>query len=414
MSEPSTRKRDVPYKGNPLEGKSWWEFWGVVYPSGSGRIDANGTQKTVSVGNQVSLLGDTDEDIGSAFYTTKVEILNIGSRIRVQDGPYKDSYEGDCMAVLPNDSKFPPDESSTDVALKAWGTTAISRVSPVSPHASVLTSLGELRKEGLPSLPGTTTWRNRTEVARNSGSEYLNIQFGWAPLVSEIQDVVMASRKASEHIDQLMRDNGRNVRRRYDEPREVDTVTETVETGNGVGIPVTLSPLTFYHFDDPLQRGTLIRQRETTRKRWFSGCFTYHVPLGDSNISRAIRSYQQANLLYGVALTPEVVWNLTPWSWATDWFANTGDILANASAAMMYGQVLRFGYVMETTITTDTYTRSTPGFHGGECFITTLRRTTKKRVKASPFGFGVDWDGLNTYQLSIIAALGMTRGSRSS
>jgi hypothetical protein len=34
----------------------------------------------------------------------------------------------------------------------------------------------------------------------------------------------------------------------------------------------------------------------------------------------------------------------------------------------------------------------------------------KVREQASPVGFSVSWDGLSPFQLSILAALGMTRG----
>jgi len=34
---------------------------------------------------------------------------------------------------------------------------------------------------------------------------------------------------------------------------------------------------------------------------------------------------------------------------------------------------------------------------------------TKKRVQATPFGFGVEFDSLNLYQTSILAAIGVSR-----
>lgn len=121
------------------------------------------------------------------------------------------------------------------------------------------------------------------------------------------------------------------------------------------------------------------------------------------------RGLAKYDVLYGVAPTPDVLWNLAPWSWAVDWFANIGDVIENASNALLYSQVLRYGYVMETTTVTDTYTLESPNFKGGSRFITSLETITKKRVKASPYGFGLTWDGFNTYQLSILAALGISR-----
>jgi len=47
-----------------------------------------------------------------------------------------------------------------------------------------------------------------------------------------------------------------------------------------------------------------------------------------------------------------------------------------------------------------------------ECGAIRLKET-KERVTASPFGFGLTWDGFTPYQMAILAALGVTRRSHS-
>jgi hypothetical protein len=119
-----------------------------------------------------------------------------------------------------------------------------------------------------------------------------------------------------------------------------------------------------------------------------------------------------AKKILGLSLTPDIVWNLTPWSWAVDWFSNTGDVISNLTDWATDGLVLRYGYVMEHTITSDTYTYSgNTGLIDGNVRVPplTLVTETKIRRRANPFGFGITWDGLSPRQLAITAALGLTR-----
>jgi hypothetical protein len=114
----------------------------------------------------------------------------------------------------------------------------------------------------------------------------------------------------------------------------------------------------------------------------------------------------------GLTLTPEHLWNLTPWSWALDWFANTGSVLSNISDYANAGLVMRYGYIMETTYVSDTYTMEGAVRTDGVPFICpplTLVTETKVRQQANPFGFGVSFESLSGFQLSILSALGISR-----
>jgi hypothetical protein len=103
-------------------------------------------------------------------------------------------------------------------------------------------------------------------------------------------------------------------------------------------------------------------------------------------------------------LTPEALWNLAPWSWATDWFANVGDVISNMTAFAGDNLVLRYGYLMEHSMIEDTYTRN--DISAGSFQLIT---ESKRRIKANPFGFGVSWEDLSPFQLSIAAALGLSK-----
>jgi len=114
----------------------------------------------------------------------------------------------------------------------------------------------------------------------------------------------------------------------------------------------------------------------------------------------------------GLKLTPDTLWNLAPWSWAVDWFSNAGDVISNLSDIGEYGLVMRYGYLMEESITTDTYTLEGVVLSDGKpfnCEPLVLVNHTKTRKQANPYGFGVSWDTLSTFQISILSALGISR-----
>jgi len=117
-----------------------------------------------------------------------------------------------------------------------------------------------------------------------------------------------------------------------------------------------------------------------------------------------------AKNVFGLNISPDVLWQLAPWSWAVDWFSNTGDVIQNISQRATDGLVMRYGYLMENTITEDSYTRPVSPFKNGSPSGTiTLITESKVRRRANPFGFGVSWSGLSPKQLSIAAALGLSR-----
>jgi hypothetical protein len=151
------------------------------------------------------------------------------------------------------------------------------------------------------------------------------------------------------------------------------------------------------------------RVNTTTTRRWFSGSFTYHAHRGNST-QRMLGIGTDAEKLFGVALTPDLVWELTPWSWAVDWFSNTSNVISNVTAFGLAGLVMQYGYIMEETTSTTTITPHTTGLIGLTGTTPPAVRTvcTKRRREANPFGFGVKWEGLSPTQLAITAALGLT------
>jgi len=355
-------------------------------------------------------------DLGGEFFSSKRYVENpemdyTTSLAGTRSGVFQASYKGPVLAVGPSDMEYPPYANSSSQELDALGATAIARSSPTNPIASFSVFLGELSHEGLPSVTGQKLIELRGMSGRQRrnalGHEYLNYEFGWVPLVNDIRSFAAAIANKDQIIAQFLRDSGRRVRRRYEFPvvRSINTSSQS-DVGPWTG-PISTSLLT-----DPHSVGKLEWIDTIEKRRWFSGAFTYFVPSGSDIRSTMKRNAIIARKLYGASLTPDTLWNLAPWSWAVDWFTNAGDVLKNVSARELDGQVLGYGYMMEHTVSRRVYTYSGPtGFQTQNVhpIPITLVSETKLRYKATPYGFGLSWDGLSATQKAIIAALGITR-----
>jgi len=292
--------------------------------------------------------------------------------------------------------------------LDVLGTTAIARCKPTNQVAQAANFLRELHTEGLPKLFGATLWQGKTSIARSAGDEYLNAQFGWLPLVSDVHDLYHAVTHSHSVLEQFERGSGRVTRRRYSFP-VTKTTTSSVVAGSRNPVVFDGQP---EFLDRTKPNATLYRDTTTETQVWFSGAFTYHLPWGYDSRVGMIRNARQAMTLTGLDLTPEVVWNATPWTWAIDWFSNAGDVVSNLSDWATDGLALKYGYVMEHSIKTDRYSLDGPGrLFSPKVYPSpiVLRTEIKRRRVATPFGFGLSWTGLTIRQLAIAAALGITR-----
>jgi hypothetical protein len=98
-----------------------------------------------------------------------------------------------------------------------------------------------------------------------------------------------------------------------------------------------------------------MRDIKTVTTDIFSGGFTYHLPGDFPGFGGMSKSSLYAKKILGLDLSPDTVWNLTPWSWAADWFSNTGDVIDNLSDYAVDGLVMRYGYVQRHVVETHSY-----------------------------------------------------------
>lgn len=403
---------------NPPETQPYRD---VQYPSAQSTYSFRSGGSSLSdpknlVSNQDSSFG---QDTGHVFDT--VRFTTHGGRGKVtRTGFYAPGDEtitlnspilicGDRAAVTgdPLDN-FILVPSMTVDTVNQLGASLIKRAIPTRPEASLAQLVGEIKREGLPSLSlvnlYTSAPRNRFQKA---GGEYLNVEFGWKPLISDLTKILKAVVNSKEILEQYRRDSGKLVRRRVSLPVEISTNEYEYAPDRGRAALYGAAHVLENTF---ASRKVQVMDRIST-ETWFSGAFSYYLDVGDDALSKLTRYEQYANKLLGSRITPSVLYELSPWTWLADWFGNIGDILSNASAFSEDGLVIRYGYLMRRTVATRylSYTPVSNEFGVSRTLRTSYRTERKERAKATPYGFGINSDALNVRQIAILTALGMTK-----
>lgn len=371
-----------------------------------------GSQITDSIGHRRNpRTGNYDS--GGPFYTSKsyVDIPTIHAECKSNNGAH--TYFGPLFCPINagafNVKGVGTDHRSEDTSdLDPYGTNAISACAPTNSMAALSTALGELYKDGLPSIPILRSLKNRTSVLKALGSEFLNVEFGWLPLVESAKEVAESVQKARDIINQYHRDAGRNVRREFHFPTE-----RKVETFSSKGRAQLLASH-FYSEEKgkTIPEGTITTTVETVVDRWFVGSFTYSLPSSSDAWGRLNKMGADADHLLGTDLTPNVLWELTPWSWAVDWFTNTSEVINNVTQFAQYGLIMRYGYIMEhsiKTITSRMDRAARPGAPNTPVGPSIRVLESKVRRPANPYGFEIGWEDMSPTQLLIAAAVGITR-----
>lgn len=352
-------------------------------------------------------------DMGGNFETRKIVYTHGAHDVSLSrvTGGYVRKYTGPMFPYYANGNgaNHMIQASPSDSAMNAIGATLISRCIPTNPLSGIGQFAAELRQ--LPTTSKLADWKqtakdlrafNAGGILKRGSDDYLNFQFGWVPFAKDVKDFFEVARDADKHIAQFERDSGRGVRRKAGLKPEVTTVV--TDMGLGYGAP----SLDSYLIVAP---GRLRKTVTTTTHRWFSGSFTYYLPK-----QAGYKSFDAyAHKLYGLRLDIDLLWKIAPWTWAADWVANFGDVVRNVAAFSHDGLVMRYGYVMESSVIKTEYSLTGLELYGlGPVNLTqSFTTTVKKRRKATPYGFGLDPGTFTAKQWSIIAALGISKAPRS-
>lgn len=305
------------------------------------------------------------------------------------------SYSGivyDCeRRVYPNAPVAYPEDGLDATA--ALGAEAWNRFSPSLTKVNLGQFLAEAKD--IPSL-----FKLRLLEFKDLGSSYLQYQFGWRPFLSDLRSWLQSYRELDKQVENLRKHNGKWLKRSGTLYNNHDVVEDSL---------CYVAPQNY------LQSIKTNRRQTVEDRAWFSGSFRYYVPgLTDGKWGKL----KISSKLWGLELTPSLVYELTPWSWLVDWFSNTGDVISNYTKVTQENMAAKYAYVMR-------YTRSQIDCEASyvsrftEYMKPTLYQTnkstsrmvseTKCRSAASPFGFDLKLADFSNYQLSILAALGISR-----
>lgn len=402
----------------------------------------------------------SDYDTGHEFDTLSKEVictpdLDIKFGVSGPSTPYR--YKGP-LYCDPSYSPVGAWYNAADVNTSYYGPRAIQACAPTHPLVSLAVDLAEFKSEGarvigssllkhaergksvvVPTFKTKINRRGRYREYRRGdrlkpgrapafqkapisaganvvAEEWLNWQFGLNPIMQDAKKVLNNILDSQRLLDTYKANSGKLMHRSFHFPLQRDTVFED-NLGN-LGRLSASSPTTIpndYMFVAGNRYGVRRESVVRTVRIWFDGAFTYYLQPGQNLVADLDRREQQINFLLGTRVTPEVLWNLQPWSWLVDWNLNIGTNIANAERLASDGLVMKYGYLMcETTIDHSIVIESVPikGTYQGP-FTTIFRTTRRQRVKASPFGFSTVPGSFSARQWSILGALGYTKSPQS-
>ena len=288
---------------------------------------------------------------------------------------------------------------SSPYSPSSWGAAAYAKTKPTKPQFQALNAVYELRE-----VPGMLRQRFLQSGLAGIGDYYLALRFGWIPLLNDVRNLVSTQRNMEKHLKQLLRDNGRPVRRRVTLANVVSTPTFASGVAYSGLSPVLQAP--FY------KRAGLWTQKDYISDRvWAAAKMRFWLPPGprDINWTRSMMAK-----LYGLHPSPSVIYNMIPWSWLVDWFTNTGSLIENMDVGVADRLAYDYCYVMRQVETIrETTGRNFYNAYGGTELDVSAQAisvsASKQRMPGDPFGWNTNEASLNGVQLSILGALGLSR-----
>lgn len=325
-------------------------------------------------------------------------------------GPYQLWYKGLHWVSFGTPTPILLGGSSTynSMSMNALGATGWKKFQPAKPIADLGTFLGESRElprqfsDAVKALRELATSPSKT--VRNMSwlsNQHLATQFGWLPLMRDLEDFHKAYKDTNSWLDRVRKYNGEWEHR--------GGVVAKDEVEEVVGqVSITPLPTSYSAPPEGVTKGNVYVV--SGYRVWFSAWFKYYIEDFDSP-STQLRLKAR---IWGLSNTPAIVWNLLPWSWMVDWFSNLGDNIDNLAPidnlVAKMPCVMRHCYTYKRATVTQRY-KDPDGTFRTITASNEANIETKGRAVASPFGFGVSDGNLSARQLSILAALGIQRVS---
>lgn len=348
---------------------------------------------------------------GGGFYRRRAHIIKTPSDPMVviandtsrYTGQFIPNYLSERVVITQANAEFALNEGSSQGIKNLSYPRLYNSAKPGKAQADMAQFLAELRD--IPTLPGRSLikairYRRQVEVYRSMGSEYLNVVFGWLPFLEDLRKFVSLTLKLNAVIEQLIRDNGKFIRRRVDLPLGIVS-SSTTSGNNNLGNHTQPQLHSVYVIPGGSYTHTIKEERFLS----FSGMFRYWIP--DIHTkgwrSRATRA------LYGINPTPATIWKIIPWTWLIDWHTNIGALLAQLDTGAADNLVCIYGYGMLNRVQTDRVDVSVKllGGHLPSCQVE-YKIEVMYRDAFGHYGFSAGPVSYSTKQALIIAALGLS------
>lgn len=331
--------------------------------------------------------------------------------VRINCAPFGvfSEYVGNLYSVAPlrgGVSLAQPPKSYGNV--ESMGPEAWARFKPGKPAMQLGVFLAELKdmprmvrdlKEKCQILKN---WRGRSSWRKFiSSKDFLSYQMAWKPFVSDIHKMCQETFQWRKRLDRLQANAGvwKTVGGSLQDGIPEYSDYETSTFWGGV-FPI----LSTWYYAQPSECTLRVAR---SQRIWFRGKMKYFM----APINTRAGEFNALRRLYGISLTPDLVWNIMPWSWLVDWFTNTGDVISNFTTGAVDDLVAAWAYVMGHTVTESQQAlRIYPKCDGAVKPLTLNARVSvecKNRGAATPFGFGLDAGDLTLRQFAILSALGI-------
>lgn len=401
--------------GAPGVEQHWEECWDDIHPGPP--YQCGGPMETISCLYQNGRKTNkyTFSSDGNPNLATGVRKVYVGNF-------HHNWWDGDTMTDLLK-SSTPNWRRLSEFHTQAWDT-----LKPPVSKAGLAQFMYELR-----DLPGMVvhlaqqfhnSWKSFgggyssiTLGPKSLADDWLQLNFGWLPFISDLQKLFDVYWNSHRYIDQTRRDNGVWLKRKRVLTSSESTVRVIREYDSGLepnftgGIHESLTrPMVL---DGVTCRGYRDIYKTEIRSVWASGHFRYYRPEFDDSLegfSSQWTNIQRLLTLYGANINPTLLWKITPWTWAVDWFTGVGKFIEHHDAFVNDGIVSRELFCMETKETRFT-SNCVTNFYSSPLSLSFIRnqRVKHREAASSPYGFNVPWHLLSAKQLSILGAIGITR-----
>jgi len=418
--------------------------WGIHTPSMSGSlVDRLADRKRyLEEAQRAAFPAETQSGATSVERTSATDSGHLFCSHRTFRFPYRgilhyrrnstEYYDGDVWgsvgAGLVNPSPYPlvPGESKgplivSDANRQAVANRYFAATAPDKNGATIATTLIELLRGDIPSLLRNfqDLMSGLKSVKNYLGSDFLNITFGWTPLIQEYANVI----RVGMQLERVIYYESFRRRRQWDGPSVSGSSSDPISISMLSGPYGTQG--TFPLTGENLGPGSGFGFNFTQELRWVAS-EDYHFTskyVGMAKPGRRANSFtDQVNDVVkrlGLVDDPRLLWDLTPYSWLVDWFTSMGDSIANANVYSPVRGKYNVDYAYLTTQQiysaqgslirpASPLNSSVKSLRISQADSSAISRT-RWRNRATPFGFGTQLGSLSASQYAILVALGLAK-----